>query len=150
MFPFALPRFTPTAVPQVLAFFPVSFVPLLPASDFLPLNPFRSIGFSSSSYSAFSLFLSASSLVCLAPAPSVLPRSFRHSGFHRFHRLVSDPISLCFRLLGSLPRFLSSFPTSLPQPFRWCLPIFHSLSVISNSGICPSLPHSFVRFRFRL
>ena len=27
-----------------------------------------------------------------------------------------------FRLLGSLPRFLSSFPTSLPQPFRWCLP----------------------------
>ena len=32
MFPFALPRFATTAVPRVLAFFPVSFVPLLPAS----------------------------------------------------------------------------------------------------------------------
>ena len=33
------------------------------------------------------------------------------------------PIRSCrFCLLGSLPRFLSSFPTSLPQLFRWCLP----------------------------
>ena len=34
-FPFALPCFAPTAVPQVLAFFPVSFVPLFPASVLL-------------------------------------------------------------------------------------------------------------------
>ena len=125
LFPFALPCFAPTAASQVLVFFPVSFVPLF-LTSVLPCLMLSFVRFrlSGSGYSAFSLFRSASSQTRLAPACLVLLCFFRRSGFHGFLRLVSHPLSFRFCLLGSLPRFFSSFPTSLPQLFRWCLPLF--------------------------
>ena len=124
-FPFALPCFAPTAASQVLVFFPVSFVPLF-LTSVLPCLMLSFVRFrlSGSGYSAFSLFRSASSQTRLAPACLVLLCFFRRSGFHGFLRLVSHPLSFRFCLLGSLPRFFSSFPTSLPQLFHWCLPLF--------------------------
>ena len=94
--------------PGIFPFRPASFRPL-PASRL--------------SYSAFSLFLSASSLTCLAPARSVLRRFFRPDDL-----LFLPPwfpvASVRFRLLGSLPRSLSSFPVHLPQLTSRCWPYF--------------------------
>ena len=125
MFPFALPCFAPTAVSQVLVFFPVSSVTLFPTFVFLCLMlSFVRFRLSRSSYSAFSLFRSASSLTHLAPVSFGAPQLLSLLRFPRFPSsgFPSALFRLC--LLGSLPRFLSSFPTSLPQPFRWCLPLF--------------------------
>ena len=132
-FPFALPCFAPTAVPQVLAFFPVPFVPLFPASCFLTFRSFVRPGLFASATQ-----LSRSSFPLL---PSLALRRFVRCSFASFVAPVFlfppgwFPILLVrFRLLGPLPRSLSSFPVHLPQLTSRCWP-------------CSPLP--FVRFLFR-
>ena len=131
-FPFALPCFAPTAASQVLVFFPVSFVPLF-LTSVLPCLMLSFVRFrlSRSSYSAFSLSRSASSLTHLAPVSFSAPLLLSSLWFPRFPSSGFPSALFRFCLLGPLPRFLSSFPTSLPQPFRWCLPLFFFLSVVS-------------------
>ena len=101
-----------------------AFFRLLPSGLFpFRLASFRPLSASLLSYSAFSLFLSASSLTRLAPARSVPRRFFRRAGL-----LFLPPwfpmVSVRFRLLGSLPRSLSSFPVHLPQLTSRCWPYF--------------------------
>ena len=106
MFPFALPCFAPTAVPQVLVFSPLRFLCFLPTFVFLCLLlSFVRFRLSRSSYSAFSLFRSASSLACLAPARLVPSASFVAS--------VSTASSVWFPI-RSLPFLLTWFSASFP------------------------------------
>ena len=122
-FPFALPCFAPTAVPQVLAFFPVPLVPLFPASFCSALL----------SFVRFRLPFSATQLsrspVPLLPSPAL--RQLARCSFASFVApvfLFLPPwfpmTSVRFRLLGSLPRSLSSFPVHLPQLTFRCWPCF--------------------------
>ena len=114
-FPFALPCFAPTAVPQVLAFrsrfrhFPLSVRFL--SSAYLPLPATQPL-----------LVLSFSSRFCLAAAFPVRPSAFASLAFP----VLSDPVSRAF-FPGSRTQisvcFLSSFPVSLPQLFHRCFPL---------------------------
>ena len=128
LFPFVLPCFAPTAVPQVLAFcfrfrpFPFLFRFLSSASfPVLTTQP---------SVSSVPFFLS-SPLSGFSSAP-VLPFGF--PAFHLLFRLVSHAsfpvsgtwLSVCF---------LSSFPVSLPQPFHRCFPSFPLPLVRFSSGL---------------
>ena len=135
MFPFALPCFAPTAVPQVLASaFASAFFTFLPLS----FVRFRSV----SGYLAFCFFRSIFPHFCLTAASMFLPLCFRFPAFpFPFHPVsrVSLPI-LCTWLSVC---FLSSFPVSLPRLFRWC-------SSFTSSGCSSFTWLSFVRFRFRL
>ena len=102
-----------------------SFRPLI--SDIRPsclMLSFVRFRLSGSSYSAFSLFRSASSQTHLAPAFVWCPPLLSSLRFPRLPSAGFPSALHHFCLLGPLPRFLSSFPTSLPQPFRWCLPLF--------------------------
>ena len=130
MFLFALPCFTPTAVPQVLTFV---------FSTSLPLSFVRF--FSASGYSAFCFFLSFSSRFRLTVASSVLVFRFR---FFRF------PSSLP----PSFPCFFSDFLYLAFCWFPFVLPCFAPAAVpqvipfFFGTLACLSLP--FVRFRFSL
>ena len=131
-FPFALPCFAPTAVPQVLALrshfrhfpFPVCF--LSSASRPLPATQPSVLPF----------------LLLPVPPHSCFPGARLRSRFLGFP-LLSSLISHAF-LPGSCTRlpvcFLSPFPDSLPQLFLRCLP--HAFAF----GLSPSDPLSFVRF----
>ena len=99
------------------------FRPLIPGLFQFRLASFRPLSASLLSYSAFSLFLSASSLTRLAPARSVPLRFFRRAGL-LFLPPCFRMASVRFRLLGSLPRSLSSFPVHLPQLTSRCWPYF--------------------------
>ena len=99
------------------------FRPLIPGLFPFRLASFRPLSASLLSYSAFSLFLSASSLTRLAPARSVPLRFFRHAGL-LFLPPCFRMVSVRFRLLSSLPRSLSSFPVHLPQLTSRCWPYF--------------------------
>ena len=140
LFPFVLPCFAPTAVPQVLPFWisPPGSVP-----DFHILS---SASVLASHYSAicssFSTFFPVSPhrwlfrCSCSALASQVLPL---------IPGLVSHAIfpAVCTRLSVS---FLSSFLASLPQLFRKCLHGSDPLSVLFPLAFFPSFPLSFVRF----
>ena len=143
MFPFTLPRFAPTAVPRVLAFFSGSLRPLL--FQHFPL-PFRFL----SSASAF--------LPATQPSASSFPffRLLPHSGIFR----AASPLSLpCFPR-SSQPGFpcsLSRFPYSAFCWFPFVLPCFAPAAVpqvipfqISPPGPVPDFRFSFVRFRFSI
>ena len=114
MFPFALPRFAPTAVPRVLAFFSAfASLPAFSASSLAFFRPlvlcFRLLGL---------LFLPfRSSRFCLSVASPVPPLRFRFLAFPVPPRLVSHPFSPGSRTWLSVG-FLSSFPASLPQLFH--------------------------------
>ena len=115
LFPFALPRFAPTAVPRVLTF----------------CFRFRSFPFQS-------CFLSSADLPVLATQPSVAsfpalpgfasqllsrccPLCFRFPGFPLpFHPVSRASLSVLSTWLSA--GFLSSLPVPLPQPLPWCLP----------------------------
>ena len=106
-FLFALPCFTPTAVPQVLTF--VFSAPL----------PFPFVLFRfTSGYSAFCFFLSVSSCFCLTVASSVLVSRFR---FFRFpHSLLPDfscvPSWFSYLAFCWFPFVLPCFaPAAVPQ-----------------------------------
>ena len=144
----------PASLPQPLhRCFPHSrslSIPFLWHPYFQPsvLSSFRS---SVSSYSAFSLFLSASSLVRLAPAHSVPLRFFRRSGFLRFLRLLSHPLSsasaysvLC--LVSFRPSQLHSRSRSVGACLCFPLPLVHFFAL----GIRPLLLFPFGPFHFRL
>lgn len=110
MFPFALPRFAPTAVPRVLA---RPFLPAFSASLPLPFVRF----FSASGYSAFCFFLSALPVSASQWLPRCRPSAFasRLSPFFpAWFSMLSFPVSV----LGFAVCFLSSCPASLPQPFH--------------------------------
>ena len=115
-FPFVLPCFAPTAVPQVLPFWisPPGSVP-----DFRFLS---SASIVASHYSAYPLFLSA-----LFPSlpHSWLPRCFCSALASQILPLLPGLVSRAFLPVPCtrLPVcFLSSFPASLPQLFHWCFP----------------------------
>ena len=112
MFPFALPCFTPTAVPQVLPFFSVFFRPLL--------------------FRAFPLsfcFLSSASVLLPATQPYVLPFLFFPVSPHNCFPGAPSPLSL--------PRF----PLSL-QPDFSCLPSRFLYSASLMVSFRPSLLRS--------
>ena len=111
-FPFVLPCFAPTAVPQVL---PFQISPPGSVPDFRFLS---STSVLASHYSATVLPFPLSSRFCLtggfsgAPVPLSLSRFFPL--FPAWFPVPSFPV-LCTRLSVS---FLSSYLASLPQPFR--------------------------------
>ena len=110
MFPFALPRFAPTAVPRVLAF---SFLPAFSVSgpaSFRPLTLY---------FRLLSLLLLPfrSSRFCLTVASPVHRPRFRSFGFLHLSCLISHAFLPDFRTWLS-DGFLSSCPASLPQLFH--------------------------------
>ena len=140
LFPFVLPCFTPTAVPQVL---PFQISPPGPMPDFRFLSSASILAshYSAicSSFSTFFPFLphrGLSRCSCSALASQVFPL---------IPGLVSRaffPV-LCTRLSVS---FLSPFPVSLPQLLDRCLPDDVPLSVLFVLAFFPSIPLPFVRF----
>jgi len=138
-FPFALPCFAPTAVPQVLTFFSAFSRPL-PFRSF-PL-PFR--------------FLSSARLPLPATQPSAHPFLFfpvlpcscfpgappwlSPSSVSPFSPAWFPVPSFQVSVLSSTVGFLSPFPDSLPQLFLRCLPCAFAF------GLSPSFPLSFVCF----
>ena len=115
MFPFALPRFAPTAVPRVLAFFSGSFRPLL----------FRHFPFRFRVLSSASAFLPATQ-------PSV--SSFPFFPFLPLSGLIgaASPLSLpCFPRSSpaGFPSVLSRFPYSAFCWFPFVLPCFAPAAV---------------------
>ena len=124
LFLFALPRFAPTAVPRVLAFFS-AFASFPAFSVLLPLSFVRFCF--PSGYSALCFFLSVHPVsasqwlnrCCLSAFASLLS-PFLPGWF---------PIRSLPVLRTRLPvRFLSSFPVSLPQPLTPVLPFFSASS----------------------
>ena len=136
MFPFVLPRFTPTAVPRVLTF----------------LFRFRSFSLqlqflSSLLYPVLTTWLSVSSVPCFLLPP--------HSGFHNASLPLSFPRFPRFSPTG-FPFRHSRFPYLAFCLFPFALPCFAPTAVpqvitffrLSTSLRCQSmLPLSFVRFR---
>ena len=114
MFPFTLPRFAPTAVPRVLAFF--SAFASLPAFSASSLAFFRPLVLCFRLLSP--LFLPFhSSRFCLTVASTVPPLRFRFLAFPVLSSLVSYAFFPGFRTWLSVG-FLSSCPASLPQLFH--------------------------------
>ena len=142
LFPFVLPCFAPTAVPQVLPFW---FSPLGSTLGFRFLSVSSALA---SHYSAYRVFLSCFPTRHTAgywfhPFPLAVLRLF-----FRFPCLVSHAASSVLSTRLSVC-FLSSFPASLPQLFHRCSPF----SVFRLPlGVFPCAYLSFVRlaFRFRL
>ena len=115
-FPFVLPCFAPTAVPQVLLFW-ISPRRSVPSFPFLSSGSCLSISLLSLC-SSFSHFLPVFASQLAIP---VLLICFRFSGFPLLSSLVSRaffPVP-CFRLSVC---FLSPHPVSLPQLLDRCLP----------------------------
>ena len=114
LFPFTLPRFAPTAVPRVLAFFSAfASFPAFSASSLAFFRPlvlcFRLLGL---------LFLPfRSSRFCLSVASPVLPLRFPFLAFPVLSSLISHAFFPGSRTRFSVG-FLSSFPASLPQLFH--------------------------------
>ena len=107
-FPFALPCFAPTAVPQVLTFSSGLF--------HFRSTRFRLLLFRFQLLSLL-FFLSALPQFRLTSA-SLLAASALASAVSPFLPAWSPMRSLPVLVLGSAARFLSSFPASLPQPFH--------------------------------
>ena len=115
-FPFVLPCFAPTAVPQVLPFW------ISPRGSTLDFRFLSSASALASHYSAHLFFLSTlfpslphSWLLrcfCSALASQILPLT---PGLvsHAIFPVPCTRLPVCF---------LSSFPASLPQLFHWCFP----------------------------
>ena len=109
MFPFTLPRFAPTAVPRVLAFFSGSLRPLL-----FRHFPFRFCF--PSGYLAFCFFLSALPGSASQWLPRCAASALASSAFLLRSGLISHAFLPDSRTQFSVG-FLSSFPASLPQLF---------------------------------
>ena len=115
LFPFVLPCFAPTAVPQVLPFW---FSPLGSTLGFRFLSVSSALA---SHYSAYRVFLSCfptrhTAGFWVRPFHLAVPRLFfrvRCLVSHAFSSVLSTRLSVCF---------LSSFPASLPQLFHRCSP----------------------------
>ena len=139
LFPFVLPCFAPTAVPQVLPFW------FSPRGSTLG---FRSLSIPSALASHYSAFCSSFPVsparltvgFWVHPFPlTVLRLFFRPSCLvsHAFPSVLSTRLSVCF---------LSPFPASLPQLLDRCSPF----SVFRLPlGVLPCVSLSFVRFTFR-
>ena len=150
MFPFALPRFAPTAVPQVLTFrslfryFPFRFRILSSASASLPATQPSASSFLPSGPSASQSALCPGSVPCVPFASPLHPRPVSRP-------LLSGSAYSAFCLF---PFVLPCFaPTAVPQvlPFwispQGSTPSFRSLSISSAlashySAFCSSFPDS--------
>ena len=139
-FPFALPCFAPTAVPQVLTFRFASSRPL----------PFRCFPLPTPFLSSVRLPLPATQpsvlpfLLFPVPPHSCFPGARLRSRFPGFP-LLPGLVSHAFLPVPSTrlsDGFLSPFPDSLPQLFLRCLPYAFAFAF----GLSPSDPHPFVRF----